>query len=243
MMRARLKKLYSPLIAGLMLFTAEAILAILLFMAALFVFLAIAKYIFLDNKQEFDSLAFAFINHYINHSTTQVMLFFTTFGNYQVLVAANLLLTAYFLFIRRHKWYSIKIPSIALSSVVVMSLLKVIFNRSRPLMPLLEPARGLSFPSGHAMSSVTFFGLLIYYVYRKQKNPLVRFLLISLLVLLILMIGLSRIYLRVHYASDVLAGFCAGIIWLIIAIWLLRKIEFYSKRELNKVVKEVPAES
>jgi len=110
-------------------------------------------------------------------------------------------------------------------------------------MPLLEPARGLSFPSGHAMSSVTFFGLLIYYVYRKQKNPGLRFLFICMLVALILMIGLSRVYLRVHYASDVLAGFCAGIIWLIIAIWVLRKIEFYSKKELNKVVEHVPAES
>ncbi|WP_256012553.1 phosphatase PAP2 family protein [Desertivirga xinjiangensis] len=233
-----LKKIYRRTLAGVMLFTTEAALAILLFGAALFVFLALAKYVFLDNKVDFDTAAFLFIQQYISESTTRIMQFFTVFGNYQVLVTANLLLICYFLFVRKHKWYSIKIPAIALSSVIVMSLLKLFFNRSRPLSPLLEAARGLSFPSGHAMSSVTFFGLLIYYVYRNQKNPVWKFLLILTLVFLISIIGFSRVYLRVHYASDVLAGFCAGIIWLMIAIRVLRKIEMYSKRKLNKVVEQ-----
>lgn len=233
-----LRKIYSRTLAAIMLFTTEAALAILLFLASLFVFLALAKYVFLDNKVEFDTAAFSFIQQYVSEGTTNFMQFFTVFGNYQVLVTANLLLICYFLFIRRHKWYSIKIPAIALSSVIVMSLLKLFFNRSRPLSPLLEAARGLSFPSGHAMSSVTFFGLLIYYVYRNQKNSVWKFVLISGLVFLIAIIGLSRVYLRVHYASDVLAGFCAGIIWLMIAIRVLRKIEMYSKRKLNKVVEQ-----
>jgi len=242
-MKVLIQRIYRRIAAGIMLFTVEAILAILLFIVALMVFLTIAKYVFLDNKQEFDRAAFDFISQYTNDATTNVMLFFTMFGNYQALVAANILLTCYFLFIRWHKWYSIKIPSVALSSVIVMSILKMLFNRSRPLMPLLEPARGLSFPSGHAMSSVTFFGLLIYYVYRKEKNPTLKVLYISLLTTLILVIGLSRVYLRVHYASDVLAGFCAGIIWLTIALWLLRKLEFYSKRNLDNIVEEIPKTS
>ena len=222
-----------------MLFTAEALLAALLFVSLIILFLAIAHYVFLNDKNSFDAAAFAFLHKWVSEDTTEIMLFFTTLGNYQALVAANVILTFYFLFVRKHKWYSIKIASIALSSVIIMSLLKIWFNRSRPLMPLLEPARGLSFPSGHAMSSVTFFGLIIYYVYRNVKNKVFRVTLITVLVATILMIGISRVYLRVHYASDVLAGYCAGVIWLMVSIWTLRKIEFYSKRELNKVVEEV----
>lgn len=238
-MNIPLKKVYRRIFAALMLFTAEALLAALIFVCLVLTFLAIAHYVLSNSKNTFDTAAFQFLQTYVSDSTTSIMLFFTTLGNYQSLVVANVLLTLYFLFIRRHKWYSIKIASIALSSVTVMSLLKLWFNRSRPLTPLLEPARGLSFPSGHAMSSVTFFGLIIYYIYRNVKNRIVKVLLILILTLLILMVGLSRVYLRVHYASDVLAGFFAGAIWLMISIWTLRKIEFYSKKELNKVVEKV----
>jgi membrane-associated phospholipid phosphatase len=107
----------------------------------------------------------------------------------------------------------------------------------------LEPARGLSFPSGHAMSSLTFFGLIIYYVYRNVKDRNLKIALISVLTSVIFMIGLSRVYLRVHYASDVLAGFSAGIVWLFASIWILRKIELYSKRNLNKVVEQTEVAS
>ena len=153
-----------------MLFTVEAILAILLFIGALMAFLTIAKYVFLDNKHEFDKAAFDFIAQYTDDATTKVMLFFTTFGNYQALVTANILLTCYFLFIRWHKWYSIKIPAVAISSLLLMFGLKNFFGRERPLIPLLEEARGLSFPSGHALMSVTFYGLLIYIIWHTVKK-------------------------------------------------------------------------
>ena len=113
------------------------------------------------------------------------------------------------------------------------------FNRPRPLIPLLEPAMGLSFPSGHAMSSVTFYGLLIYFIWKqKERNKLLRMGLISLLIVIILVIGISRIYLRVHYASDVIAGFCVGIIWLTTAIFTIDKIQDYTRKHLRKVVEE-----
>jgi len=236
MVVVHIKSIYRKILAGVMLFTAQAILVALLFIGSIVAFLAIARYVFLNEKHDFDAAAFSFLHNYVSEGTTQIMLFFSVLGNYQALVTANVLLTLYFLFIRKHKWYSIKIASIALSSVIIMSLMKIWFNRSRPLLPLLEPARGLSFPSGHAMSSVTFFGLIIYYIYRNVKNRALKTALISVLLLIILMIGFSRVYLRVHYASDVLAGYSAGIIWLMLSIWILRKIEFYSKREINPVV-------
>lgn len=235
-----IKKIYRRGIAGVMLLTAETVLTLILFLLSLIMFLAVAKYVFLDRKEEFDQSAFTFLESFIKEGVTNAMLFLSVLGNYQVMIAANLLLTSYFLFIRKHKWYSIKIPAISLSSVLLMSVLKALFNRERPLIPLMEAANGLSFPSGHAMMSVTFFGLIIYFIYRKRFHPIRKITAISLLVILILLIGLSRIYLRVHYASDVIAGFCMGVIWLTITIKVLNRIELYSKKEINTAIEQTP---
>ena len=232
------KKFYRTTAAGLMLMTVEMLLSIFLFLIAFGAFIFIAKYIFLDKKEAFDTAVFHFMTTFVSPGRTETILFFTRLGNSQFLLPANILLTAYFLLIRKHKWYSIKIPSIALSSVMLMSLLKLIFNRPRPMVPLLEAAKGLSFPSGHAMSSVTFFGLLIYFIWQSNMSRNLKIFIITCLTLLILIIGFSRIYLRVHYASDVIGGFAAGVIWLTVALWTIRKIEFYSKKELDKVVEE-----
>lgn len=237
----QLKRIYRRGIAGLMLFTAETLLTTILFLLSFIAFLAIAKYVFLDRKDSFDQAAFSFLKLFIKDGVTNGMLFLSLVGNYQVMIISNLLLTCYFLFIRKHKWYSIKIPAISLSGVILMSLLKLFFNRPRPLLPLMEPARGLSFPSGHAMMSATFFGLIIYFIYIREIKPTIKILSISLLVLFILAIGVSRVYLRVHYASDVIAGFCMGIIWLIIAIKVLNKMELYSKKKVNPTVEGSPA--
>ena len=142
---------------------------------------------------------------------------------------------AYFLFIRKHKWYSIKVPAIALSSLGLMFLLKNLFNRKRPEIPLLEEAKGLSFPSGHALMSVTFYGLLIYMVYKYVKRKELKWTLITLLVLLIMIIGTSRIYLRVHYASDVIAGYSMGFLWLVFTVWMLNRMERFSRRKFDSM--------
>lgn len=235
-----IKKIYRKGVAGIMLFTAETILTIALFLLSLIVFLLIAKYVFFDKKEEFDHAAFSFLELFIKDGITNVMLFLSVIGNYHVMITANILLICYFLFVRKHKWYSIKIPAISLSSVLLMTVLKTLFNRPRPLIPLMEPARGLSFPSGHAMMSATFFGLIIYFIYRKQIHPAIKALAISFLIIFIVSIGISRIYLRVHYASDVIAGFCMGVIWLTIAIKVLNRIELYSKKEINQEIEKSP---
>jgi len=159
----------------------------------------------------------------------------TFLGTHKFLIPANLALTAYFLFIKKHRWHSIKVASIALSSTAMMFLLKNIFSRHRPLIPLLKPALGYSFPSGHSMMSFSFYGLLIYLCYKYIENRILKWFLITGLFLLILSIGFSRIYLRVHYASDVLAGFSVGIAWLIFSVWLLNKIEWYSRSNLKSI--------
>ena len=166
------------------------------------------------------------------------MQFITFLGTHTFLIPANLVLIGYFLFIRRHRWYSIKVVAISLSSTAMMFLLKFIFSRARPLEPLLQPALGYSFPSGHSFVSFAFYGLLIFLSYKYLETPVLKWLIIISLSLLILLIGVSRIYLRVHYASDVLAGFSIGIIWLVFSLWVLNRMESYSRRKLQPVVEE-----
>jgi undecaprenyl-diphosphatase len=116
--------------------------------------------------------------------------------------------------------------------------LKNLFGRHRPLIPLLEEARGLSFPSGHALMSVTFYGLLIYIAWHSIQNKGLKWTLITALLILILFIGFSRIYLRVHYTTDVLAGFATGFLWLVISLWVLKQFERYSRRKVNPIIVE-----
>jgi membrane-associated phospholipid phosphatase len=219
--------------ASLALLSIELLIIWVLFLCSFFVFIYVAFRIFYFKKEAFDFKVFDFLNTYVSDTNTAIMQFVTFLGTHSLLIPANLVLIAYFLFIKKHRWYSIKIPVVAIGGVSLMFLLKFLFNRPRPLIPLLKEAQGLSFPSGHAMMSFSFYGLLIYLVWQNIKVPWIRAVLITLLSLLILTIGFSRIYLRVHYASDVMAGFAVGAIWLVLSLWVTRRIEVYSRRNIE----------
>jgi undecaprenyl-diphosphatase len=212
----------------------EIILLIVVFCGALFGFISIAEKIFSNNKTNFDITVFNFLSMHVSNSNTSLMQLFTFLGAHKFLIPANLILIAYFI-IKKHRWYSIKIPVVALSSVLLMFFLKMIFHRDRPMSPLLAGAMGFSFPSGHALMSTTFYGLLIFIVFESIKNKVLKWTLIMALSLLVLFIGISRVYLRVHYASDVIAGFCVGVTWLLLSIWVLGKIENYNKEKSQPV--------
>ncbi len=115
---------------------------------------------------------------------------------------------------------------LALSSNV---LLKQIINRSRPLGEHMVTVKTLSYPSGHAMLSMAFYGFLIYLIIQFKLKKTLKALLISLLVILILSIGISRIYLGVHYPSDVLGGYLAGFIWMIFCILIFNLIKIFRR--------------
>jgi membrane-associated phospholipid phosphatase len=220
-----LQNKFSSLFKKLPLFSVEVFILIFVFFVALITFILLAKNIFVGNTYVFDTKAFVFIDAHVNNINTEVMEFFTFLGTHTFLIPANLLLIAWFFFIQKKKWLSIKIPAVALSSLLLMFLLKLIFERPRPSDPLLAEAAGFSFPSGHALMSVTFYGLILYIIFKNVKNTVWRLCLSIFFILLIVMIGFSRIYLRVHYASDVIAGFSVGIIWLILSLWILSKLE------------------
>ena len=205
---------------------AEILLSLLLFagVVSLLVFLVRP---YMRKYKPADLWVFDRLHVWVSPRANRFMLFITLLGKHQFLIPANLLLIFFFLVIQPQTWFSIRVTTIALSSLVLMFLLKYLFGRKRPLSPLLKAARGLSFPSGHAIMSVTFFGTIIYILRHTMEDDLLRAMLIVLLVLLIFLVGFSRIYLRVHYASDVLAGFIIGTLWLFISLGVLENLETY----------------
>ena len=101
-------------------------------------------------------------------------------------------------------------------SALLNQILKYIIQRPRPTEYRIIDESGYSFPSGHSMVSAAFYGFLIYLIFKNVKNKYLKWGLIILLSFLIIMIGTSRIYLGVHYTSDVLAGFLISISYLIV---------------------------
>ena len=109
-------------------------------------------------------------------------------------------------------------------STLLNQILKYIVQRPRPTEFRIIDERGYSFPSGHSMVSAAFYGFLIYIIYKNIKNKYIKWGLITILSLLIVLIGISRIYLGVHYTSDVIAGILISILYLIIFTHCTKKI-------------------
>lgn len=141
---------------------------------------------------------------------TDFMLAITWAGDQTAYIIFGVGLFVFFYFRYRSLIFPLQTSVVLLIAGGLNRWLKDLIDRARPEARHLVEAGSLSFPSGHAMSSIAFFGFLIYLVWRLVSTSWVRWLLSTLLALLILLIGFSRVYLGVHYPSDVLAGYAAG---------------------------------
>ncbi|NPV26159.1 MAG: phosphatase PAP2 family protein [Firmicutes bacterium] len=163
----------------------------------------------------FDQLITAGITSLRTEPLTELMKLLTTLGSPGLLVPAALVLGLTFIFWFRHVWEAVTFWLCLLGAWGLIELLKELFARPRPAgVPLIEAA-GYSFPSGHSLLAMVFYGFLIYVSWLKVQNLNLRLILTVFLSLLILGVGVSRVYLGVHYPSDVLGGFAAGGFWLI----------------------------
>ena len=116
---------------------------------------------------------------------------------------------------------------------ILNQILKRILQRPRPTEFRIIEETGYSFPSGHSMVSMAFYGYLIYLIYKYAKNKYIKWALITLLSILICSIGISRIYLGVHYTSDVLGGFLISVSYLIIYISFVNRFLIEDKDRKN----------
>lgn len=203
----------------------ESVVTKALFITALLLVLLLIWVVFFFGPNSFDNAGFALVDSHITRGRTRFMLFITRLGNHVFLIPANLLFLAYFI-ITKDKWAAIGIGLCSLGGLGLKMLLKGLFHRVRPDSSLIEGGvAGFSFPSGHALMSVAFYGFLIWLAAHKIRNGWLQFICIAFLVLLILMISLSRVYLHVHYATDITAGLCIGFMWLSFCLWYINKKE------------------
>lgn len=154
-----------------------------------------------------------------NPTLTKIMKFITSLSNTPVITVIAIIL---FLVIKNKK-VSLTIPTNLVLIATLNQILKLIFQRERPIGYRLLEIGGYSFPSGHAMASTAFYGLLIYLSYKYIKNKNLKIFLITINTIVIILVGISRIYLGVHYCSDVLVGISISIIYLIIYTKILTK--------------------
>lgn len=155
----------------------------------------------------------------ISEKITPLIKFITNFGGKLYLLGFA---TIAFIFIK-NKLIGCFIYLNLIISGALNQLLKFIIQRPRPNDLRLIQESGYSFPSGHSMASLAFYGFFIYLIYKKIKNKYIKIILITILTILILAIGFSRIYLGVHYLSDVMAGFLISICQLIIFTSIIEK--------------------
>ncbi len=182
----------------------------------------------------FDTSITSFIQSFASVKLTSFFIGVTQIGSAYFEIALLLILGWYLLFRLKHFWETVILVISLAGGSCLNYLLKSVFCRVRPDINHLVEVSGYSFPSGHAMVSTTFYGMIGYLVwlnFREQGKS--SWYVPVLSVFLILAVGLSRIYLGVHYPSDVLAGYAAGGVWLVACIIALQSIRFYKEEKYN----------
>ena len=183
-------------------------------------FLALAEDVFHKEIMNGDIIGYKIISTFlISNFATPIAKFITNFGGAIFLILLTILL---FILIKNKKiGLSISINLFVIT--ILNQILKYILQRPRPTEFRIIEETGYSFPSGHSMVSMAFYGYIIYLIYRYVKNKYVKWSSIVFLSVLICSIGVSRIYLGVHYTSDVLGGFLISMSYLILFISAVNK--------------------
>lgn len=173
----------------------------------------VEDYIAGDPLIQADLRVISFLQTLRDPAFNQVMLFLTYLGNWQVITAGSIAF-ALLLYVSRQWWWLGAFATSILGEQLLSQSTKFAFHRNRPnLDNALLPAAGNSFPSGHALVAFAFYGLIACYAVNQTKSWWAKALIIAGVIPVILGIGFSRIYLGVHWPSDVIASFALGPAW------------------------------
>ena len=172
---------------------------------------------------QFDQRIIAFVQGLESPILTLIMKFFTYLGSFPSVMVLFIVVSYYLYIVLKHRAEFLLFGTVVVGTVVFNEILKQFFHRARPDFHRLIEAGGYSFPSGHAMSAFAFYGIVAFLLWRHISNQLGRTVLILVSIIFILMIGISRIYLGVHYPSDIVGGYFASALWLSIAIWFFQR--------------------
>ena len=168
----------------------------------------------------------------------KIFLGITMLGKWWV-AAAITLAAAFIFYFKGHKKYIIPLFISVGGSFLTGVLAKYIWQRPRPLEAAVYMEKSWSFPSGHAILAVALYGFLVYFFWKEFKKSKIQASAFCLGAPVILLIGFSRLYLGVHYLSDVLAGYLVGFAWLFLSVKITNKQNKFASTQEVEANKEI----
>lgn len=196
----------------------------------LILFIAIIRSVYKESIMNFDNFYYEHISKLISEQMTFFVKMITNLGSAFSLVSLTILI----LLISKEKKYGILVGINLITIFVINTILKFIFARPRPLDINLIEELGYSFPSAHAMISTAFYGFIIYLIWQMKIPKRRKWISTILLSILIILIGITRIYLGVHYASDVFAGMLISISYLVLFTSIASKYLYKNNKKSSK---------
>lgn len=184
------------------------------------------------NILAFDHTIISFVQGLETPSLTAIMKWFTFIGSGDSIMVIALIVMFFLYIVLHHRSELVFFIIVVMGAGFLNGILKDYFHRARPDLHRLIEIGGYSFPSGHAMSAMAVYGALAFLLWRHISTRFGRSLLIIFSAMMIFMIGISRVYLGVHYPSDIIGGYFASGFWLATAIWFYQK--YKEKRYTSK---------
>ncbi len=186
--------------------------ALLIAATALFVFGRLAEEMLEGDTQKFDTFVRTAVHQHATPGLTKLMQGLSFLGSVATVSILCVVAISVFLYIRRSRMAALL--GITMGGMAALDVaLKLAFHRPRPVAFFGPTPGSYSFPSGHAFGALCFYGVLAAILAARARGRGAQWCIWTGAVLLIGMIGFSRIYLGVHYPSDVIAGYCAGAVW------------------------------
>ena len=203
------------------------IIALIAVVASINIFIELTETLKTEMLASLDEQVTQYVISFRTPALTDFFVFMTKVGDfYGYLVVLTVYLLVSRLIYKRWK-YVLQTTLVLILASASNMMLKRFINRARPGIEHMVSVETLSYPSGHAMSAMAFYGFLIFLCTKFRINRFLKIGLISLFVFIILSIGISRIYLGVHYPSDIAGGYIAGLIWVAFCILILNLIEIF----------------
>lgn len=192
---------------------------------SLIVFGLLAYFVHGHDIIRFDSQVISLVQGRESLLLTSVMKVLSFIGSAPIIIIVSLFILFFLYKVLKHRHELILFIGVMVGSPILNFILKELFKRARPDFYRLVEISGYSFPSGHAMNAVTFYGILTFLLWRHIPVRWGRVVLLLFSGMMVLGIGLSRIYLGVHYPTDIIGGYFASATWLGLSIGAFQRFK------------------
>ncbi|WP_226643738.1 phosphatase PAP2 family protein [Mesobacillus subterraneus] len=198
-------------------------LLLIAFFGSLLCFIMMSYLVQADHLVIFDKTVIDMVQGHEAGVLTAAMKFFTYIGSTRLMIILTIPIFLFLFFVLRLRGEILIFLAVVYITPILNRLLKLYFLRARPDFHRLIEIGGYSFPSGHAMNAFSFYSILAFLLWRHVPTRPGRIVVILFSSLMIFAIGISRIYLGVHYPSDIIGGFLASGLWVAAVIWFFQR--------------------